>query len=141
MSDKIFVDTNLWIYAHLEESGNDKSATAFSLLQPVENFVVSTQVLSEYYSIMLKNNQTDEWIQHNLNIILNACTVASVAADTVRLTHQIRLRYRFSYWDSQIIASALECGCRLLYSEDMQHDQVIEDTLRIHNPFKKKPGV
>ncbi len=42
MNDKIFVDTNLWIYAHLEESGNDKSATAFKLLQPLENFVVST---------------------------------------------------------------------------------------------------
>ena len=41
----------------------------------------------------------------------------------------------FSYWDSLIIAAALEAGCTTLYSEDLQHKQVIEGVLTILNPF------
>jgi len=42
-------------------------------------------------------------------------------------------RYGFSYYDSLIIASALECECSVLFSEDMQHGQIIESTLKIVN--------
>ena len=48
----------------------------------------------------------------------------------------IRLKYKYSYYDSLIIAAALESKCTVLYSEDMQHDQIIESTLQIINPFK-----
>jgi len=47
-----------------------------------------------------------------------------------------REKYKYSYWDSLILASALENSCSILYSEDMQHGQVIEDSLKIINPFK-----
>jgi len=47
----------------------------------------------------------------------------------------IAQRYQFSFYDSLIIASALEAGCITLYSEDMQHEQVIEKRLTIRNPF------
>jgi len=50
---------------------------------------------------------------------------------------QIKLKYFFSYWDSLIIASALESGCSILYTEDMQDGQLIEERLKIVNPFKK----
>jgi len=52
------------------------------------------------------------------------------------VSNDLRLKYKFSYWDSLIIASALESGCGILYTEDMQDGQVIEDRLRIVNPFK-----
>jgi predicted nucleic acid-binding protein len=48
--------------------------------------------------------------------------------------------YKFSYYDSQIIASALEHQCEILYSEDMQDGQVIEHCLRIINPFSRQTG-
>ena len=44
--------------------------------------------------------------------------------------------YAFSYWDSLVISSALESGCSILYSEDMQNGQVINKKLTIKNPFK-----
>jgi predicted nucleic acid-binding protein len=47
----------------------------------------------------------------------------------------VRSHYQFSYWDSLIIASALETGCSILFSEDMQDGQVIESTLTIRNPL------
>jgi predicted nucleic acid-binding protein len=46
------------------------------------------------------------------------------------------MRYQFSYWDSLIVASALESGCGVLYSEDLQSQQRIENQLEILNPFK-----
>jgi predicted nucleic acid-binding protein len=52
-----------------------------------------------------------------------------------KTAYKIRDNYSFSYWDSLIIASALERGCETLYSEDMQHNQVIENKLTIKNPL------
>jgi len=51
---------------------------------------------------------------------------------------EIAERYRFSFYGSIIVASALICGCKTLYSEDMQHKQVIDKQLTIVNPFAKK---
>ena len=50
---------------------------------------------------------------------------------------RIAKEYRFAWYDSLIIASALENGCALLISEDLQHDQVIEESLTIINPFRE----
>lgn len=53
------------------------------------------------------------------------------------ILHAIQLaqRYGFSWFDSLIVAAALECGCHTLYSEDLQHGQLLENTLRVVNPF------
>jgi predicted nucleic acid-binding protein len=48
---------------------------------------------------------------------------------------RLRSQQAFSYWDSLIVSAALEAGCTLLYSEDMQHGQLVEGQLRIINPF------
>jgi predicted nucleic acid-binding protein len=48
---------------------------------------------------------------------------------------QIHTKYQYSYYDSLIIASALENDCTILNTEDMQTGQVIEGTLTIVNPF------
>ena len=50
---------------------------------------------------------------------------------------EISIRYNFYYWDSLIVASALENNCSILYTEDMQDGQVIEESLKIVNPFSK----
>ena len=56
-------------------------------------------------------------------------------ANTIHLACQIAQRYHFSFYDSLIIAAALEANCSILYSEDMHHEQVIEKRLTIRNPF------
>jgi len=52
------------------------------------------------------------------------------------LASKLRSNNAFSYWDSLIVAVALDAGCSTLYSEDMQHGQRIEGQLTIVNPFK-----
>ena len=47
----------------------------------------------------------------------------------------IFIRYKFSFYDSIIIAAALDAKCSILYTEDLQHKQIIEKTLTIINPF------
>jgi predicted nucleic acid-binding protein len=56
-------------------------------------------------------------------------------AAAIRSTLDIRSRYGFSIWDSQIVATALAAGCHTLHTEDLQHGQVIE-TLQVINPLR-----
>ena len=61
--------------------------------------------------------------------------VTVMSASTVSSALDIMTKYQFSYWDSLILSAALENDCPVLYSEDLQHQQRIEDKLIIHNPF------
>ena len=55
-------------------------------------------------------------------------------ADDVLIASNIRQDYHFSYWDSLIVASALQNACKILYSEDMQHELKVYNQLQIRNP-------
>ena len=63
------------------------------------------------------------------------CRVEIISLVTIHTALDIRERYSFSWYDSLIIATALEADCNTLYSEDMQNGQEIEGRLRIVNPF------
>lgn len=55
---------------------------------------------------------------------------------TIESAWEIKNHYHFSIWDALVISSALEGECSILYSEDMQHEQIIEHSLTVLNPFK-----
>ncbi len=136
MSDKIFVDTNIWIYAHLEQENDPKWQKANALIEMDCRYVISTQVLNEYYVAMLKNKVSDAYIQENALAMMRFCDVQLLTLPVIQQAYHIRSHYGFSYWDSLIISGALQANCNLLYSEDMQHKQLIENSLLIVNPFK-----
>ena len=135
MKGNCFIDTNIWVYAHTN-ADSSKSASALKLLESLPVLVSSTQVLNEYYSVMLKNKIADNLIQDNIEVIIEVCSVQIIQIPTLYLAHKLKLKYGFSYWDSLILASALEANCQALYSEDMQHGQVIEHSLTIINPYR-----
>jgi len=142
MRDKIFIDTNIFVYAYLSVHPDSKDYAkheaarkvleSFSAEQPV---VISTQVCNEYYSVLLRNRIDDNTIQSSLMRIMDHVEVVSVTEKTVRGSHTIKNRYYFSLWDSLIVASAIENECTVLYSEDMQSGQLIDGSLRIVNPL------
>jgi len=136
MSGEPFVDTNIWVYAHLETPQDHKGNLARALVESDHRFAVSTQVLNEYYAAMLKNRVSDLWIQNSLEAMIQHCDVFPVAVPIIRQAHAIKNRYGFSLWDSLVVSSALDAGCPLLYSEDLQHDQWIEGRLVVCNPFR-----
>ena len=134
----VFIDTNVFLYAILEDDKHRvKRERAINLLQSLteKDVLISTQVLNEIYSIMLRNGIEDRDIQNKLSIIIKETNVTLTRLKTIRLSWDIRLKYRFSYWDSLILASALENDCKLLYTEDMQDGQTIDVKLKIVNPF------
>lgn len=133
-SDKVFLDTNIIIYAHTDlEPGKQK--TAQQLMAQCQT-VISTQVLQETANTLVRKFQhswqdvgkvASEAIQNN---ILHMNTDATIL-DAFRIAE----RYGFSFYDSLIISAALECSCNILYSEDLHHGQLIDNRLKVVNPF------
>ncbi|WP_247215136.1 PIN domain-containing protein [Synechococcus sp. C9] len=136
MRDRVFIDTNIWVYSHLKQKDDRKSDIATSLLENLPTLVISTQVLSEYYSAMLKNKVPDHLIQENLEVMISVSEVQVIQISTIRLCHRLKINNGLSYWDSLIMASAIESNCQYLYSEDMQKNQIIDKQVQIINPFQ-----
>lgn len=135
MNANPFVDTNVWVYAHLKAPGEPRHPQALKLIENAARLVVSTQVLGEYYNAMLRNRIPDALIVKNLAGIVALCQLRPVDLAVVQAAAELRQRYGYSYWDSQLLAAALSEDCDTFYSEDMQADQIIDGRLRIVNPF------
>ncbi len=131
-----FVDTNIWVYAHLEDENDPRCERAWVLVNDLARPVISPQVLAEYYSVMLRNGRDDGWIQGNLEDMLAHCVLQPLGRAVVARALAIRTRYGFSYWDCQIVAAALEAGCDTLFTEDLQAGQLIEGTLSVVDPLR-----
>jgi predicted nucleic acid-binding protein len=137
MKDDIFVDTNIFIYAYSDDDLLKHNA-AKNLLQNdllENNVIVSVQILNEFYSVMSKSKLPHQDIAHFIKEITKQTYVKPIAMGTVELCLEIKKKYHYSWWDSLVLASALENDCKIIYSEDMQHGQIIENTLEIVNPF------
>lgn len=132
-----FVDTNIWVYAHLKVSGDVRHERALALVSSHANLVISPQVVAEYYSVMLRNAQTDAWIQANLRAIFARTRLQPANAEMLSGALDLRNRYAFSFWDCQIAAAALQARCSILLTEDMQHGQVLDKRLRVVNPLRE----
>jgi len=130
----VFVDSNIVVYAY-SRTEKDKQTKASGILTNYD-CLVSTQVLSEYCNVCIKKNFISiSDIQRDINEILNNCGFYIVNEITINKALFVKNRYGFSYYDSLVVASALECECSILFSEDMQHGQIIENCLKIVNPF------
>jgi len=140
MKDRIFIDTNIFVYSAVEDTINlDKRNKAIELIQREEyEIIVSTQVINEFYAILIRNGISDTDIQERIFEIVENAVLTNVTFKTIQYAWGIREQYKYSYWDSLIVASALENNCSILYTEDFQNGQIIEKKLKIINPFIEK---
>ena len=106
-----------------------------ALLTGALPIVVSTQVLNEFAVVLLRNRFSDADVQSRVESIIVDCSVPLTTVDTIRLAWEIKKRHLLSYWDSLIVSSALRSGCQTLYTEDLSDGMLINDSLRIINPF------
>jgi predicted nucleic acid-binding protein len=90
---------------------------------------------NEYYNTLLKYKIEESLIQSYILGILDEAVLSIIQMETIYRSWEIRKKHKYSYYDCLIIASALENQCSILYSEDMQNGQLIEDKLKIKNPF------
>jgi len=128
-----FVDSNIVIYSLSENGPKQDRALAILASQPV----MSVQVLSETANIMRRKLGFDNWaIRAVIDRLSQACIgLQPLTLDTLNGALEVAGRYGFSHYDSLIIAAALQANCTTLYSEDMQHGQVIDNKMIVVNPF------
>jgi len=132
MSDSCFLDTSVLLYVLSEDIARADRAEQLLAQAPT----VSVQVLNEFASVaMRKLAMSHAEVREVLNTVRAVCRVESLTAETHDRAIVIAERYRFSFYDSVIVSSALLSGCSTLYSEDLQHRQLIEQQLRVVNPF------
>ena len=137
MKDKVFIDTNVLVYAKLEDKNNQKKReVAIGLIQQIQDYpIISVQVLNEFANVLIKHHVADKDIKEATREIVEDSIILPIDLAIVWETWHVRDSYLFSYWDSMIVSAAIVGGCNILYSEDLQHDQIIDNRVRIINPF------
>lgn len=134
MNDKIFLDTNILVYCYATHEPL-KNNIARSIAQNPEAWI-STQVLQELANTLRKKfSKTWPEIHSVLDELSRNFNIFSNIPETVQDAVKIAETYGFSFYDSLIVSACLSIDCKTLYSEDMQHGQIINKTLTIINPF------
>jgi predicted nucleic acid-binding protein len=134
---ELFFDTNILIY-HNTDQDLRKQAKAGELLEAAivsQIGGISAQVVQECLNVMtgrleVQDPEVDRYIASVLRPLYRLDTTAELIESAV----DVKRRWRYSFYDSLVIAAALACGAKTLYSEDLQHGQRIEN-LTIVNPF------
>ncbi len=135
MSVRIFIDTNILVYlfSDTDIEKRDKIYRAVEkglFLTGLNNINELANVLSRKYH---RNYSEIELVVFSVNTRFK---VVPFDSRTILSAVRIMERYRYSYFDSLVVATALENGCSTLYSEDMQHGQLIDGTLTFVDLFR-----
>jgi predicted nucleic acid-binding protein len=142
MSDKVFLDTNILVYAH-EPATGIKHERARELIEKIWNTgggVLSTQVLQEL-CVNLRRKTARPWTaEETRDLILDymdwQIVVNTPGAVIEALT--IAARYQISFRDALIVQAAESSGAATLYSEDLAEGQMY-GSVRVVNPLKEAP--
>ncbi len=138
MTDKVFVDTNILVYAHDLDAGNkhDQAAEIVSQVWESRNGVLSTQVLQEFYvtltrkvSSTLSKLEARKLVQKysHWHLVLNDPSIIIQASE-------IEESNNISFWDALIVSAAYSQNVPTILTEDLNHGQIIEGIF-IRNPF------
>ncbi len=140
MSAKFFLDTNIFVYT-FDSTAVAQSRRALELIREgieTRRGVVSFQVIQEFFNVALRRfaapMAASDAEQYLSTVFRPLCAVQSsqaLYAEAIRLNS----RFGFSWYDSVIVAAALEAECGVLYSEDFQSGQTF-GLLKVVNPFK-----
>lgn len=140
MKDNCFFDTNILIYSKFPQD-LQKQGIAQNLITSrlkSDNVYISTQVMSEFINCSIKKaHKTMAETKPIVNILRKWFDIIAVTPVIVLDAMEIAEKYGFSFYDSLIVSAALYANCTILYTEDLQDGQVIEDVLAIKNPFKQ----
>jgi predicted nucleic acid-binding protein len=133
-----FVDTNILIYAH-DISAGQKHGRAKELMRDLWHSgdgCLSIQVLQEFYVNVTQkvtkplSAEAAAQIIADLSVWEVHCPKMEDVLDAIRL----QKRYQISFWDAMILVSAIQLGCHMLWSEDLNPGQVY-DQVEVQSPF------
>lgn len=137
--NKYFLDTNILIYG-FDNRNHLKQKHAQQLLErglEENKAAISYQVIQEFLHVSARKfavpMSIDEQKLFLTTVLLPLCQIYPTG-EFYKTAIDLKDRYQFSFYDSLIIAAALEADCQILYTEDLQHHQKILG-LKIINPF------
>jgi predicted nucleic acid-binding protein len=142
MTERVFVDTNVFVYA-LDPRDPEKLARARTWLEHLwgtRTGRVSFQVLQEFYVSVTKKLKPGLDPETARQFVRSLWAWEPVATDEQIFVAAWSLqdRFRLSWWDSLIVAAARSGGCSVLLTEDLQSGQFFEG-VRVVNPFQVSP--
>ena len=139
MSDKFFIDSNILVYAHDTENPEKQQQAQTVIFDGIrlENAVISTQVLSEFYVTITQKIKNPLTVLKAKEEIKYLSILEIVEIDIAMILQAIHLqdKWNISYWDGLILAAAEQARCKTIISEDFT-DQQIYDHILVKNPFK-----
>lgn len=144
MSARYFLDTNIFIYC-FDSSDRRKQRTAQALVKGAladHLGLISSQVVQEFLNVATRKfarSMTAAEARAYLESVLAPLCEVFPSLALYQQTLEIQRESGFSFYDSLILAAALQAQCRWLYSEDMQSGQTIQG-LTIRNPFAHTPA-
>lgn len=139
---RVFVDTNVLLYAH-NASETAKRPIARTLLEDLwqaRTGAISTQVLQEFYVVATRKFSPPLTRREAREIVESYAAWPVVVLDPTLILGATRLEedHQLSFWDALILEAARAVGAQRLLTEDLQHGRVIEG-VRVQNPFVGLP--
>ncbi|HXE64964.1 MAG TPA: PIN domain-containing protein [Bryobacteraceae bacterium] len=140
MSARSFLDTNIFIYS-VDRIDSRKAKIALRIIKEqaaAASGVISFQVVQEFFNVAFKRfpqKMTVEDCRSYLDAVFRPFLRVHSAIPLYEDALRIRGRYQLSWYDSLIVAAAIEGSCTVLYSEDLQHGAKYGD-VRVLNPFR-----
>ena len=132
INERFALDTNILIYLE----GNDIPKRNIAEILLSYDPVIPVQVISEFINVIRRLRETPKnQLLAEVSAIFRYCSIAPIEQSTLDLAKILIDKYDFQIFDSIIVASALEADCAILYSEDMQHNMIVYQQLKIINPF------
>ncbi len=128
-----FFDTNVLLYLL---SGDDAKAD-LAERELSAGGILSVQVLNEFAAVALRKRKLSiAEIREVLSTLRAVCKAVPLSEETHDRGLHIAERYGLSVYDAMVVAAALLAGCKTLVTEDLQHGQTFERTLKVRNPFR-----
>lgn len=134
---KVFLDTNVFVYS-LDQSDSTKRKKCRNLIKSLTNEnsgVISTQVLQELYVAATAKLGADPLLVKDIIRSLERLETVVVSPMLIKEAIDCSLINRLSFWDALIVVTAESAHCEILWTEDLNHGQVIRGVL-ITNPLK-----
>jgi len=135
-----FIDTNIFVYTHDQNDliKRDKARRLIIDLQTSGRGIISYQVVQEFTPVMLKKLKPAMLIEECEDIILQAMSPMLRVQSSLELFQSalsIKSQTGYQWYDSLMLAAALQAKCSIFYSEDLQHQGLIRG-MKIINPFE-----
>ncbi len=141
MKDKYFLDTNILVYSFDASQPAKQNISRQLIKRGLEEGIgcISYQVIQEFLNVATRKFTVPIAYKDSriyLSTVLEPICEVYASIDLYHRALELVERWKYAFYDALIIAAALQNNCTILYSEDLQDGQIIQE-LEIVNPFKK----